>query len=98
RALGVKATHQPMLKAPDEEAVGASSCIIFHPWATGDRAFLREWGRGQWLELAKKLSAGDTTFMITGTSQEMPRSEELARLLRRAGLSAEVFIINDGLT
>lgn len=97
RALGVKATHQPTLNAPNRERLGEKQRIIFHPWATGDRALLREWDTKNWVELAGKLATDETVFVITGSQAELSRSEELVSQIKRAGLSAEAFSGGDGL-
>jgi len=97
RALGVKATHPPTLNASYNEPLVEKPRIIFHPWATGDHAFLREWATGNWVELAKKLAADETVFLITGTRDELSRSVDLVSRLRYAGLTAEPFPALDGL-
>lgn len=97
RALGVKATHQPVVDVPDYEPSGEKPYIMFHPWATGDRAFLREWDANNWVELAKKCADNETKFLVTGTRDELSRSEHLVNRLSRAGLSAESFAGEDGL-
>lgn len=97
-ALGVEATYRPVLNAPYEEPSAEKPRIIFHPWATGDRAFRREWDTENWVELARKLAADETVFLITGTRAELPRSEYLASRLAGAGLSGEPFLSSDGLS
>jgi heptosyltransferase III len=95
--LGVKSTHQPALRVQNNESSAETPCIIFHPWATGDRRFLREWDSEKWVELAVKLASDDTVFLITGAQNESTRSKALARQLLRSGLTAEPFPGRDGL-
>jgi heptosyltransferase-3 len=97
RALGVRATHPPSLNTPTGEPSAEKPFVIFHPWATGDRAFRREWDTENWVELAKQLAAGDTVFLVTGTSAELSRSEHLVSRLMAAGLSGKPFLSSDGL-
>jgi heptosyltransferase-3 len=97
RALGVKATSQPALSLATDEDPVEMPHIVFHPWATGDRAFLREWDTANWVKLAGTLAGETTVFFITGSRSELPRSRHLARELRCAGLSAEPFPCSDGL-
>ncbi|MDP8990354.1 MAG: hypothetical protein M3N41_09795 [Acidobacteriota bacterium] len=97
RALGVEAESQPALNVPNNQSLVDSGNVIFHPWASGDRSFLREWDRENWVALAEKLARDETVFLITGTRAELSRSEGLARRLRRAQLSAEPLLLRDGL-
>lgn len=97
RAVGVEATHQPALNVPNNEPLAAKSRIVFHPWATGDRAFLREWATENWVELARKLADDETVFLITGARAEFSRSLDLVSRLKYAGLRAEPFLARDGL-
>jgi ADP-heptose:LPS heptosyltransferase len=98
RSLGIDAECQPVLNPP-RNAPGAQTTgiIIFHPWATGDRAFLREWETEKWVELAKSLADNETVFLITTTRAELSRSEDLVRRLKCAQLSAEPLLARDGL-
>jgi heptosyltransferase III len=98
QALGVKSTCQPLLLVQNNEPLAETPCIIFHPWATGDRAFLREWDSAKWVELALKLASDETVFLITGARNELTRSKALARQLLRSGLTAEPFPGRDGLS
>lgn len=70
--------------------------VAFHPWASGQRAHLREWPEQRWIELAVLLSGGRTRFLITGAPSDRPRAENLASALNRVGLRAEAFISPDG--
>jgi heptosyltransferase-3 len=97
RALGIKATNQPALNVSTSGPLTETSHIIFHPWATGDRAFLREWHSKNWVELAKRLASRETVFLITGSETESSRSHDLASRLMRAGLSAEAYTGNSDL-
>jgi heptosyltransferase I len=97
RALGVKATAPPSLCIPSTPNPLHRSIIVFHPWATGQRAALREWETGNWVELARRIASHETVFYITGTKLELPRSQHLASSLQRVGLVAAPFLGQDGL-
>lgn len=97
RALGVRATCLPRLNVPAQRLSGANTSIIFHPWATGDRAFLREWDTRNWVEVAKKLAGNETVFEVTGSRLDLPKSEDLVRRLRSNGLRARTFSDSGGL-
>lgn len=97
RALGVATAFQPKLNVRPREALSATSVIVFHPWATGDRGRLREWDTQNWVAIAKELAHQDTSFVVTSSPSELARSEKLVRRLRREGLSAKTFCGRDGL-
>lgn len=88
RPLGVRMSPVPVLNLAIDAPAVEKPDIVFHPWATGDRAYLREWDTENWVELARKLAAPQTLFVVTGTRAELPRSQHLVKELQRAGLSA----------
>jgi ADP-heptose:LPS heptosyltransferase len=98
RTLGIKTESGPAIVAPDEPPpVVRGKDIVFHPWPSGTRSFLREWPVERWTELAERLSGPDTHFYITGAPYESARCQELADKLNRAGLVASAYIGSDGL-
>jgi heptosyltransferase-3 len=97
RPLGVRMSSAPVLNVAVEAPGVEKPEIVFHPWATGDRAYLREWDTENWVELARRLAVSQTLFVITGTRAELPRSEHLVKELERAGLSATLFPESNGL-
>ena len=74
----------------------AEDLIVFHPWASGQRAYLREWPEARWIELAIELARQGTLFLVTGAASDQPRIEVLVLALRRAGVVAEPFVSPDG--
>jgi heptosyltransferase-3 len=97
RPLGVRMPSQPSLNVPTDAPMVEKPHIVFHPWATGDRGFLREWDTDKWVQLAHKLAVSQTVFVITGTRAELRRSQHLVKELQHAGLSAKPFLDTGGL-
>lgn len=75
----------------------AQDIVCLHPWASGQRSWLREWPPERWLELAVRLARPGTVFAITGAPNEVERIEPLVAALRQAGLDAVAFVGSDGL-
>ena len=101
-ALKIPAGLPPMLQIPvgPEPFTDASDLVVFHPWASGQRSWLREWPEERWEELAERLAghfAGrETVFVVTGAPSQMKRTEPFVNRLRSAGLRAEPFAGSDG--
>ena len=70
--------------------------VVFHPWASGQRSWLREWPGDRWIELARRLARPGTRFLVTGAPSDLPRTEPFVASLRAAGLDAEPFVGTDG--
>jgi heptosyltransferase-3 len=74
--------------------------VVLHPWASGQRSWLREWPEERWVELARRLAlrwgVGETVFVVTGAPSDKARSEPMVERLRAAGLRAESFVSPDG--
>lgn len=71
--------------------------IVFHPWASGDLAELREWPEARWVELARELDTSPTNFTITGGPANLNQCSNLQTKLIQVGLSAEVLCGGSGL-
>jgi ADP-heptose:LPS heptosyltransferase len=79
----------------DEKWRGA---VVFHCWASGNLAELREWPADRWVELAQRLATSPKRrVVLTGGATDTARSTALAATMRQAGLDAEVFVAADGL-
>ena len=79
---------------PTARNSGAGPRIVFHPWASGDLASLREWPQERWVELARRLDLPGATVVITGGPRDVDRCMALRgnRLLARwNSASAETF-------
>jgi ADP-heptose:LPS heptosyltransferase len=77
--------------------VAESDIVILHPWASGQRSWLREWPANRWLELSQRLARAETLFVVTGAPSDSPRMERFVASLRSAGLRAEAFVSPDGM-
>jgi ADP-heptose:LPS heptosyltransferase len=79
---------QPFAREPD--------IVALHPWASGQRSWLREWPEDRWVGLARCLAKPDTLFVITGAPSDAARIKPLLERLQAAGLRAESFVSPDG--
>jgi len=70
--------------------------LVLHPWASGQRSWLREWPEQRWLELAQQLAMPETLFVVTGAPSDAGRMEPFVQRLQASGLRAEGFISPDG--
>jgi heptosyltransferase-3 len=75
---------------------GETDVILLHPWASGQRAWLREWPESRWIALAGKLATGTTLFVISGAPSDRERMEVMVRTLTAAGLRTTAFVSPDG--
>ena len=94
RSLNIPVAFSPAvsLSPLTEEAFpGHNDLVIFHPWASGTRSWLREWPEEFWIAVAKKIQAADTLFVVTGAPSDMVRAEPFVERLRAAGIEASTF-------
>jgi len=80
----------------DERAI-----VVLHPWASGQRSWLREWPAERWVLLAQRLAErsgglAEPLFVVTGAPSDRERSEPMVEQLRAAGLRAAMFVSPDG--
>jgi len=75
---------------------GEHDLVAFHPWASGQNSWLREWPEDRWIELARRLLRPETLFVVTGAPSDLPRITPFVERLRSAGLRAEPFVSPDG--
>ena len=73
-----------------------SDVVLFHPWASGQNSWLREWDEANWISLAHRLARPNTLFVITGAPSDLPRTEPFVALMQAAGLRCAPFISPDG--
>ncbi len=80
-ALGVTGRSMPRFKA---ELLKAASLldvhpyVVFHPWASGYRYYLREWSAENWIALADVVAKHGYHVVITGGPQDRARAKSLA--------------------
>jgi ADP-heptose:LPS heptosyltransferase len=99
--LAVKAAHHaPAVVVQDiaeRPFVEESDIVVLHPWASGQKSWLREWPEDRWIELSQRLAGAQTLFVVTGAPSDSPRMESFVANLRAAGLRAEAFVSPDGM-
>jgi ADP-heptose:LPS heptosyltransferase len=97
--LAIATTHEPAVVIPSSENDvfhGERDIVAFHPWASGQSSWLREWPAERWIELAKRLRGTETLFLITGAPSDSARTTPMVEQMRAAGLRAEAFVSPDG--
>jgi ADP-heptose:LPS heptosyltransferase len=93
RGIGVVPRHEPALELSGRSARrwdAAGYIIIFHLWASGDQAALREWPEERWLELAKRIVAPESVLVLTGGPGDVERCEGMQKRLMEAGIHTEL--------
>ena len=91
--------HAPAIVAQEiseQPFARESDIVILHPWASGQRSWLREWPEDRWIELARRLAKPETIVVVTGAPSDAPRITPLLERLSVAGLRAESFVSPDG--
>ena len=91
--------HEPALVLPSggiEPLSEEPDIVLFHPWASGQRSWLREWAESNWIALAHRLAGPNTLFVVTGGPSDLPRTEPFVALMQSAGLRCAPFISPDG--
>ena len=98
RELPIRAGLPPKVQVPQgiEAFANELDLVVFHPWASGQKSFLREWPDERWLALAERLRQEKTLFVITCGPAELARTEGLVAKMWERGLRAEPFAGTDG--
>jgi len=81
----------------DEIIDAANDLVVFHPWPSGMRSWLREWPDERWIELAMRLNRPGRLFVITGSPQDEPRARSISEKLMSRGAETHVFVGREGL-
>jgi heptosyltransferase III len=101
RSLGAIAHAAPRLKIPDvplpEVFSQTEEVILFHPWASGAKSWLREWPEENWAGLARELMAPGRSILITGAPSDEPRCQILSRRLAADGIAVQILIGRTGI-
>jgi heptosyltransferase I len=99
-ALKIRADSAPSVAIPvsngPEALADATDLVVFHPWASGQRSWLREWPEDRWLEVARRLAHPETVFAVTGAPSDLARTEPFVAKMQAAGLRATAFVGTDG--
>jgi lipopolysaccharide heptosyltransferase II len=103
KGLGVEAGGKPRLAVdPDDIAALRASLrepyVVFHPWASGFKGFLREWPAERYIELAKALTKDGYRVVVTGGPSDAEKTDALVRAAREAGVEIESMAGRLGLT
>jgi ADP-heptose:LPS heptosyltransferase len=88
-AIGISGVSCPEL---DTTKFNQDVCIegryaVFHPWAGGRFAALKEWDNNRWTAVARIMAKHELTIVITGSSRDFEKTTSLADDVRRAGVS-----------
>ncbi|MFZ1084083.1 MAG: glycosyltransferase family 9 protein [Terracidiphilus sp.] len=101
RSLGATKYYPPRLAIPGgplpEIVLRGGEVIVFHPWASGARSWLREWPDAHWAGLALRLRSPGRTFLITGSPADESRCKAMCQMILKQGASAEVMIGRNGI-
>jgi heptosyltransferase III len=101
RLLGARTHAAPRLLIPElplpEVFSIATEVIIFHPWASGARSWLREWPDECWVGLARELRAPGRCFLLTGSPSDEIRCQELGQKLVDDGTPVQILIGRKGI-
>ena len=99
RGLEIPAGCPPSVVVPAggvNPLAGPRDLVVFHPWASGTRSWLREWPEERWIELAQRIGGTGTVFAITGSPGDLERTGPLILKMEEAGLRATPFVGTDG--
>jgi ADP-heptose:LPS heptosyltransferase len=61
--------------------------VVFHPWAGGGRAALKEWPKENWIAVARELIAQGYTIVVSGAPADGLNTNILLGAAERAGVS-----------
>jgi heptosyltransferase III len=101
RSLGAQTESLPRLLVPGgalpEVMLRGREVIVFHPWASGARSWLREWPDDRWVDLAQQLMTPRRSFLVTGSPSDAVRCAALCRKVAAHRIPVEPLIGSDGL-
>ncbi len=102
RSLGSRSTPAPRLSIPPGPPIRilahCERIVVFHAWASGTRAPLREWPAAAWVELAQRLMTPDRLFLLTASPADELRCHSLFEMFLEQGIAARMLIGWDGIT
>lgn len=94
RSLNIPTGSRPevaLRPLPEEPFSSEHDIVVFHPWASGTRSWLREWPEEYWIALAQQIAGPGTLFVVTGAPSDMVRAEPFVERLRVSGVEAATF-------
>jgi len=86
----------PDASLPDVVSRGVE-VVIFHPWASGARSWLREWPDERWAGLARALMAPGRVFLLTGSPADEGRCQSLCEMIAAEGIPVQILIGRKGI-
>jgi heptosyltransferase III len=100
-SMGAKTHAVPRLQIPDiplpEVISQGEEVILFHPWASGAKSWLREWPEENWAGLARVLKAPGRSIVVTGSPADEPRCLALRRRLEADGTPVQILVGRNGI-
>lgn len=82
-AAGGEKCGEPVLQRPtlpsDIPNLPKTRYVVFHPWASGFKHYLREWPVERWKELAHVLIEDGFHIVISGSPADVEASEQMVR-------------------
>ncbi len=100
-ALGARTHSAPLLVIPagqvPEIVSRGCSLVVFHPWASGARSWLREWPDERWVNLAQKLSAPNQIILLSGSPADSARCKALQEKIYSRSIASEILIGQNGI-
>jgi len=101
RSLGATTHAAPRLNIPEvplpEIFSDTEEVVLFHPWASGAKSWLREWPEENWTGLARELIAPGRNILITGSPADEPRCLALSRRMAADGIGVQILIGRAGI-
>jgi ADP-heptose:LPS heptosyltransferase len=91
--------HAPAIlipEVPNAPFASEPDLIVLHPWASGQRSWLREWPEQRWLDFAQRLATPETLIVVTGAPSDGERMDPFLERLQASGLRAVPFVSPDG--
>lgn len=92
RAVGVRTSHLPTIEVPPAAYTSAASkldvpFVVFHPWASGFKGWLREWTIEGYVELARAITAMGYQVVVTGSPDDVSKTAHLVAEASHIGVS-----------
>lgn len=67
-----------------------SPYVVLHPWASGTNSVMREWPEKNWIDLANRLAQAGLKILISGSSVDKSRAQDLVNHINLGNVVAMV--------